>query len=195
MTKQVFLEYENGVRAVATLFEDLAPRTCEAMWGALEKPVTMQAMHAMYAGPEVMVGLPKRHRTSTPRRCRSRTSRSCPHRVTCSGTGSVRCRWAACRSSGTRSESSTIVVPVLSARSDGHRQHLGRHHRRTRGIRQGERAIRIDGAKQLTIGRWSKAFTQCWTHPEGAVHEYPKNPHHRGARRHRRPRPRRLCIR
>ncbi|MDF2508479.1 MAG: hypothetical protein K0Q52_2338, partial [Microbacterium sp.] len=59
MTKQVFLEYENGVRAVATLFEDLAPRTCEAMWGALEKPVTMQAMHAMYAGPEVMVGLPE----------------------------------------------------------------------------------------------------------------------------------------
>lgn len=59
MTKQVFLEYENGVRAVATLFEDLAPRTCEAMWGALEKPVTVQAMHAMYAGPEVMVGLPE----------------------------------------------------------------------------------------------------------------------------------------
>lgn len=59
MTKQIFLEYENGTRAIATLLEDLAPETCAALWGALEKSVTMQAMHAMYAGPEVMVGLPE----------------------------------------------------------------------------------------------------------------------------------------
>lgn len=66
MTKQIFLEYANGPRAVATLFEDVAPRTCEALWGALEKPVTMQALHAIYAGPEVMVGLPEEAQNFNP---------------------------------------------------------------------------------------------------------------------------------
>lgn len=58
MAKKIFLEYENGVRAIATLLENDAPETCKVLWGALEKPVTMQCLHAMYAGPEVMVGLP-----------------------------------------------------------------------------------------------------------------------------------------
>ncbi|MDZ8170929.1 DUF3830 family protein [Microbacterium xanthum] len=59
MTKKIFLQYDSGVRAVATLLEEHAPRTCEALWGAFETPRTMQALHAMYAGPEVMVGLPE----------------------------------------------------------------------------------------------------------------------------------------
>lgn len=66
MTKQIYLEYANGTRAVATLFEELAPRTCVALWGALEKPVTMQALHAIYAGPEVMVGLPEEAQNFNP---------------------------------------------------------------------------------------------------------------------------------
>lgn len=59
MAKKIYIEYENGTRAIATLLEDLAPETCKVMWGALEEPRTMQTMHAMYAGPEVMMGLPE----------------------------------------------------------------------------------------------------------------------------------------
>lgn len=59
MTKQIYLQYDDGARAIATLFEELAPATCRAMWGALEEPRTMQCLHAIYAGPEVMVGLPE----------------------------------------------------------------------------------------------------------------------------------------
>ncbi len=60
MTEQkLFFEYENGPRALATMHLDLAPKTCEALWNALAKPVTVDAMHAMYAGPEVMTGLPE----------------------------------------------------------------------------------------------------------------------------------------
>src|SRR3546814_5687789 len=59
MTRQITLTYANGGRATATRREDLAPKTCEAMWGAMAEPVTMQVPHAMYAGPEVMMGLPE----------------------------------------------------------------------------------------------------------------------------------------
>ncbi|MDI2099313.1 DUF3830 family protein [Ruicaihuangia caeni] len=59
MTRQFFLEYENGPRAIADLHDHLAPVTCETLWNALAKPQTMDAMHAIYAGPEVMVGLPE----------------------------------------------------------------------------------------------------------------------------------------
>ncbi len=59
MAKKIFLEYGNGTRAIATLLEEDAPETCKVMWQALENPVTMQCLHAMYAGPEVMVGLPE----------------------------------------------------------------------------------------------------------------------------------------
>ncbi|WP_168625616.1 MULTISPECIES: DUF3830 family protein [unclassified Cryobacterium] len=64
--RQFFLEYENGPRAIADLHFDLAPQTCETLWKAFEKPATMDAMHAIYAGPEVMVGLPETHHTFDP---------------------------------------------------------------------------------------------------------------------------------
>lgn len=57
--RKLYFEYQNGPRAIATMHTDLAPQTCDALWNALKSPVTMDAMHAMYAGPEVMVGLPK----------------------------------------------------------------------------------------------------------------------------------------
>lgn len=58
-TRRITLAYENGAQAVAELLDEVAPKTCETLWGALAEPVTFQALHAMYAGPEVMGGLPE----------------------------------------------------------------------------------------------------------------------------------------
>lgn len=58
---------ERGVGGTVDLFEQYAPRTCELIWQALEKPVRAQAFHAMYAGPEIMIGLPKEAQTFDPR--------------------------------------------------------------------------------------------------------------------------------
>lgn len=55
-----------GPRAEAVLLTDEAPRTTEAIWSALREPVTEDVMHAMYAGPEVMFGLPKSAQTFDP---------------------------------------------------------------------------------------------------------------------------------
>lgn len=56
--RRIYLEFEDGPRAVATLAPE-APVTAEAIWQALETPVTEKVMHAMYAGPEIMFGLPE----------------------------------------------------------------------------------------------------------------------------------------
>jgi hypothetical protein len=124
MTKKIFLEYENGVRAVATLFEDLAPRTCEAMWGALEKPVTMQTMHAMYAGPEVMMGLPEEAQNFDPEAVPAENQQVVP------APGDLQWYWQRLLRSWCPYSRPARMDP---------RQHLGRHHRRTRGVRSGER--------------------------------------------------------
>jgi hypothetical protein len=65
--KQIFLEFEGGPRAVATLRTDYAPVTAEAIWSALAEPVTAPVMHAMYAGPEIMFGLPESARAFDPK--------------------------------------------------------------------------------------------------------------------------------
>lgn len=57
--RRIKLTYESGPSAVAELLDELAPKTCASIWGVLDKSVTMQALHAMYAGPEIMVGLPE----------------------------------------------------------------------------------------------------------------------------------------
>jgi hypothetical protein len=51
------------VTAIAELQEQSAPRTCEALWRALEKPFQGKAIHAMYAGHEVFMGIPEENRT------------------------------------------------------------------------------------------------------------------------------------
>jgi hypothetical protein len=66
MTKQLLLEFSDGPRAIATLNEEYAPVTCQTLWDALAIPATMDAMHAIYAGPEIMVGLPEANRTFDP---------------------------------------------------------------------------------------------------------------------------------
>lgn len=59
-SKQLYVEFvERGTRAVITLYEEGAPVTSRTIWDALEKPVQMPAVHAMFAGPEIMMGLPE----------------------------------------------------------------------------------------------------------------------------------------
>ncbi len=65
-TKRIYLEFEGGPRAEATLHLDAAPVTAEAIWGALETPITEDVMHAMYAGPEIMFGIPQSAQTFDP---------------------------------------------------------------------------------------------------------------------------------
>ncbi|WP_298229805.1 DUF3830 family protein [Gryllotalpicola sp.] len=64
--KRIYLEFEGGPRAEATLLVDEAPRTATAIWEALKEPVTESVMHAMYAGPEIMFGLPPQAQTFDP---------------------------------------------------------------------------------------------------------------------------------
>lgn len=69
MTKarQLYAEFvETGVRAVITLYETNAPVTVQTIWDALERPVQMPAIHAMFAGPEIMMGLPEDWQTFDP---------------------------------------------------------------------------------------------------------------------------------
>lgn len=57
--RKIYLELDDGTRAIATLCTKEAPVTAAAIWDALATPVTEKIMHAMYAGPEVMFGLPE----------------------------------------------------------------------------------------------------------------------------------------
>ncbi|MFT8244818.1 DUF3830 family protein [Roseomonas sp. BN140053] len=56
-----------GVSGRVELHESLAPRTVDAIWGALAEPVRELSFHAMYAGPEIMIGLPEAARSFDPR--------------------------------------------------------------------------------------------------------------------------------
>lgn len=65
--KKLYAEFvESGTRAVITLYEDGAPVTSRTIWDALAKPVRMPAIHAMFAGPEIMMGLPEEAQTFDP---------------------------------------------------------------------------------------------------------------------------------
>ncbi len=64
--KQISLSYKDGPAAIATLHEKQAPVTCDLLWAALETPVTVTAFHAMFAGPEIMTGLPPAAQTFDP---------------------------------------------------------------------------------------------------------------------------------
>lgn len=48
----------SGAAGAVHLHDDAAPHTCAAIWEALAQPVRIPAMHAMFAGPEIMLGLP-----------------------------------------------------------------------------------------------------------------------------------------
>jgi hypothetical protein len=64
MSKRFSLTFtENGTRAVAELLEPQAPKTCAAIWDALHVPAEGKAIHAMYAGRELIFGLPEVNQT------------------------------------------------------------------------------------------------------------------------------------
>lgn len=58
--KKLYFKFvEKGTEGIVTLYEAEAPCTCQAIWEALATPVQVTAMHAMFAGPEIMTGLPE----------------------------------------------------------------------------------------------------------------------------------------
>lgn len=57
---------EADVTGIITLYRETAPETCAAIWGALETPMTVPASHAIFSGPEIMMGLPKEKQTFDP---------------------------------------------------------------------------------------------------------------------------------
>lgn len=65
--KKLYLEFvEAGIRGTVTLYWENAPKTCEAIWGALEKPIQWSSTHAIFSGPEIMMGLPEEARNFDP---------------------------------------------------------------------------------------------------------------------------------
>lgn len=57
---------ESGVTAVAELCEEEAPRTCEAMWQALEQPLENRALHGIWIGRAIEVGMPAANQVFDP---------------------------------------------------------------------------------------------------------------------------------
>jgi hypothetical protein len=53
---------ETGIKAIAELREQDAPRTCTALWQMLEKPIETNGVHAMWSGREVMAYIPQENR-------------------------------------------------------------------------------------------------------------------------------------
>lgn len=58
---------DSGVQGLIALHETSAPVTVETIWAALVQPIRTSAMHAMFAGPEIMMGLPPEAQTFDPR--------------------------------------------------------------------------------------------------------------------------------
>ena len=67
MNKRIGLELvESGVAAVAELLEDRAPRTCDAIWRALEKPIETTALHGIWTGRTLEMNIPEGNRHFDP---------------------------------------------------------------------------------------------------------------------------------
>lgn len=65
--KKLFLKFVNAnVQGIINLYWQTAPKTCEALWGALKDPIQVPASHAMFSGPEIMMGLPESAQTFDP---------------------------------------------------------------------------------------------------------------------------------
>src|SRR5882672_10298310 len=57
--KQLYLAFvDKNVTGLIDLYWNSAPRTCETLWNALARPIRIPTLHAMFAGPEIMMGLP-----------------------------------------------------------------------------------------------------------------------------------------
>lgn len=65
--RKLYLKFvEADVEGIIDLYWDVAPETCAALWGALETTIQVPASHAMFSGPEIMMGLPEANRTFDP---------------------------------------------------------------------------------------------------------------------------------
>jgi hypothetical protein len=68
MTKRLYFRFTaKDIQGIITLHEENAPKTCATLWEALKTPVQVPAMHAMYAGPEIMLGIPPSAQTFDPK--------------------------------------------------------------------------------------------------------------------------------
>jgi hypothetical protein len=54
-----FRYVDTGVEGLVGLNRTNAPVTCETLWQVLAAPVQVTCLNAMFAGPEIMVGLPE----------------------------------------------------------------------------------------------------------------------------------------
>lgn len=67
MERGFYLKFvEADVEGEITLYWENAPQTCAALWDALATPITVSASHAIFSGPEIMMGLPKSAQTFDP---------------------------------------------------------------------------------------------------------------------------------
>lgn len=67
-SKRLYLKFvEKNVIGKIDLYWDHAPVTTKTIWEALAKPITIEAMHGAYSGPEIMMGLPESAQTFDPR--------------------------------------------------------------------------------------------------------------------------------
>lgn len=65
--RKLYVDFvEQNARGVISLYEDNAPVTCKTLWEALAKPIRVPTIHAMFAGPEIMIGLPPEAQTFDP---------------------------------------------------------------------------------------------------------------------------------
>ena len=65
--RKLYIKFlEANVTGIISLYWDVAPKTCEAIWGALHEPIQWPALHAAYTGPEIMMGLPESARNFDP---------------------------------------------------------------------------------------------------------------------------------
>lgn len=62
MNEQIRISFSNSeASALAELQQAQAPQASELLWGLLETPFVGRALHAIYAGPAVMIAIPERH--------------------------------------------------------------------------------------------------------------------------------------
>lgn len=58
--RKLYLKFvDSGVTGILTPYWDSAPLTAEAIWNVLDTPMRSPASHAIFSGPEIMMGLPK----------------------------------------------------------------------------------------------------------------------------------------
>jgi hypothetical protein len=69
MSKRLaFTFVAENVTGFVDLHEKNAPVTCATIWKALRKPIRGLSFHAMFAGPEIMLGVPPEAQTFNPTR-------------------------------------------------------------------------------------------------------------------------------